>query len=435
MSHVAPVTLQEAQAYVHGLEMLGMRLGLNRVRALADALGDPQDAYRTIHVVGTNGKSSSTRFMAAVLKEHGYRVGAYVSPHLVSLAERQIVDGMPSADEEFYSLVARVMPVAAEVEHAFPEGERLTQFEVLTATAFLYFKEMGCEVAVIEAGLGGRWDATSIIHSEVQVVTSIGLEHTAQLGETVLAILEEKAAVIPLGGKVMAGALEPIVKARLGEICAERKAVVRFLDDEVSLLSGRQQAGFDVFGAEDIYTDLRLGVLGRYQRSNAAVAVGALELFLGQALEIDSLRRGLKETVVPGRLEVLSEQPLCILDGAHNPSGMAEMVKSLDHILDRRRLIGVVSILRDKGAVEMLNDLAPRCDILFVTQNSNPRSYSAEELARLLEDLDHKPEVFVDSDSRSALKSAYKLATSNQVVLVTGSLYLISDLKRSLVRL
>lgn len=170
----------------------------------------------------------------------------------------------------------------------------------------------------------------------------------------------------------MAGALEPIVKARLGEICAERKAVVRFLDDEVSLLSGRQQAGFDVFGAEDIYTDLRLGVLGRYQRSNAAVAVGALELFLGQALEIDSLRRGLKETVVPGRLEVLSEQPLCILDGAHNPSGMAEMVKSLDHILDRRRLIGVVSILRDKGAVEMLNDLAPRCDILFVTQNSNP---------------------------------------------------------------
>lgn len=423
---------EEARAYVHHLEMLGMRLGLDRVRALTTALGDPQNGYRTIHVVGTNGKSSTARFMASVLREHGYRVGAYVSPHLVSLAERQMVDCVPSTDEEFYSLVARVMPVAAEVEKGLPPGERLTQFEVLTAVAFLYFKEKGCEVAVVEAGLGGRWDATSIIHSEVQVVTTIGLEHTEYLGNTPLAILEEKAAVIPRHGKVMAGVLDSPIRARLREICAEREAEVRFLDEEVSLLAGRHQAGFDVFGVEDIYADLRLGVLGRYQHSNAAVAVGALELFLGKALDVEALRRGLAETVVPGRLEVISRQPLCILDGAHNPPGMVEMVKSLDDILDRRRLIGVVSILRDKGALEMLRDLAPRCDILFVTQNSNPRSYAAAELAALVEAMEDGPEVFVDPDPRSALKSAYKLATSNQVVLVTGSLYLISDLKRAL---
>src|SRR5665648_962318 len=170
------ISLDQAREYVSGLEMFGMRLGLDRVRALAARLGDPQKAYRTIHVVGTNGKSSTTRFIAAILREHGLRVGAYVSPHLVSLAERQLVDGVASTDEEFYSLVARIMPVAAEVEAGFKKGEVLTQFEVVTVAAYLHFKESKVDVAVVEAGLGGRWDATSIIESDVQVITTIALE-------------------------------------------------------------------------------------------------------------------------------------------------------------------------------------------------------------------------------------------------------------------
>ncbi len=432
--NVAIPTLEEARAYISSLEMLGMRLGLDRVRALAAALGDPQLAYRTVHVVGTNGKSSTTRFISSILKEHGLKVGTYVSPHLVSLAERQMIDGVPTSDEEFYGLVARIMPVVTAVEASLPQGETLTQFEVLTAVAFLHFKEQGCDVAVMEAGLGGRWDATSIIQSEVQVVTTIGLEHTELLGETTLAILEEKAAVIPAGGKVMAGTLDEPVMARLKAICDERGAVMRVLGEDVSLLADLGQEGFDIFGVEDYYSTLHLSVLGTYQRSNAAVAVGAAELFLARALDPEALRRGLLSTQVPGRLEVISTHPLCILDGAHNPSGMAEMVRSLDRILDRRRLIGVVSILRDKGAEEMLRDLAPRCDILLVTQNSNPRSQSAEALAALVQALENAPEVFIDPDPRSALMSAYRLATSNQVVLVTGSLYLIADLKRALGR-
>ncbi|MCJ7797076.1 MAG: bifunctional folylpolyglutamate synthase/dihydrofolate synthase [Thermoleophilia bacterium] len=425
-------TVEEAQAYITGLEMLGTRLGLDRVRALAHELGDPQLAYRTVHVVGTNGKSSTTRFIASILRAHGLKVGAYVSPHLVSLAERQLVDGVPTSDHEFYQLVARIMPVAAALEAGFPEGERLTQFEVLTAAAFLHFKEKRCDATVIEAGLGGRWDATSIIRSDVQVVTTIGLEHTELLGETALAILEEKAAVIPPGGTVMAGSLDEPVRARLVDICTERAAGLRLFGEDVSLLADPSQETFDVFGADDFYANLRLSVLGSYQRTNAAVSIGAAELFTGGALDHAALRSALLETRVPGRLEVISAQPLCILDGAHNPSGMAEMVRSLDRILERRRVIGVVSILRDKGAVEMLRDLAPRCDILFVTENSNPRSYAAEELAALLEDIEKGPEVFIDRDARSALMSAYKLANSNQVILVTGSLYLISDLKRLL---
>jgi dihydrofolate synthase/folylpolyglutamate synthase len=419
--------------YVNGLERLGMRLGLERVTKLVEALGSPQEAYRTIHVVGTNGKSSTTRFISTLLEFLGLKVGAYVSPHLVSLAERQMVDSIPSTNEEFCDLVARIRPVAEELELAFPRGESLTQFEVLTAAALLYFKERGCDVAVIEAGLGGRLDATAVISSEVQVLTSIGREHTELLGDTPSAILREKAAVIPRQGKVVAGLLDPELKAELKGICSARGAACYFLGDELVVLADPRAETFDVFGLYGCYTDLRLKVLGSYQRANAAVAVAAVELFNGAELDAASVRAALASTAVPGRLEIISTQPLCIFDGSHNPPGMEETMHSLDQILERRRLIAVVSILSDKEASEMMRHLAPRCDIIFATQSSSPRALPADELAAMVSELGKGPEVFIDPDPRSAIVSAYRLATSNQVVLVTGSLTLISDLKRRLV--
>jgi len=423
---------EESWAYVESLERLGTRLGLERVAKLVEALGSPQKAYRTIHVVGTNGKSSTTRFVSSLLEGQGLRVGAYVSPHLISLAERQMVNSAPSTDEEFCSLVARIRPVAEEAARTFGPGESLTQFEILTAAAFVYFKDQRCDVAVIEAGLGGRLDATAVISSEVQIITSIGREHTQLLGDTTSAILREKAAVIPNGGRVVAGALEPGLKAELKELCALKQAQCFFLGDEVVVLADPRAESFDVFGLYGCYTDLRLKVLGSYQRANAAVSVAAVELFNGGELDGDVVRAALASTGVPGRLEVIGTQPLCIFDGSHNPSGMEETIRSLDQILDRRRVIAVVSILRDKEASEMVRHLAPRCDIIFATQSSSPRALTADELARIIGELGRGPEVFVDPDPRSAMISAYRLAISNQVVLVTGSLALISDLKREL---
>ncbi|MFH0916902.1 MAG: folylpolyglutamate synthase/dihydrofolate synthase family protein [bacterium] len=423
---------EEVWAYVNGLERLGVRLGLARVSKLVEALGSPQEAYRTIHVVGTNGKSSTTRFISSLLETQGLKVGAYVSPHLVSLAERQMVDSIPSTEEEFCDLVARIRPVAEKLERTFPSGESLTQFEVLTAAAFLYFKERGCDVAVIEAGLGGRLDATAVIASEVQVLTSIGREHTELLGDTPSAILREKAAVIPSKGQVAVGSLDPELKAELKEICAGREAACYFLGDELVILADPRAESFDVFGLYGCYTDLRLKVLGSYQRANAAVAVAAVELLNGAELDGGSVRAALASTEIPGRLEIISTQPLCIFDGSHNPPGMEETMRSLDQILERRRLIAVISILRDKEALEMMRHLAPRCDIIFATQSSSPRALTADELAEIVSQLGKGPEVFVDPNPHSAMVSAYRLATSNQVVLVTGSLALISDLKRGL---
>ena len=423
---------EEVWSYIQSLERLGTRLGLERVTKLVHVLGDPQDAYRTIHVVGTNGKTSTTRFISALLETHGLRTGSYISPHLVSLAERQMIDSVRMGDDEFCALVQRVRSAVPEVEAQLPAGETLTQFEVLTAAALLYFKEQKCDVAVIEAGLGGRLDATSVIHSEVQVVTTIGMEHTELLGNTLSAILQEKAAVIPQGGKVVAGHLAPEVNAELREICAGRGAEARFLDDDIVVLAESRGESFDIFGLHGCYTDLRLSVLGSYQRANAALAVAAVELFLDRELDPAATREALLSTKVPGRLEVISAQPLCIFDGSHNPPGMFETMRSLEQMLMRRRLIAVVSILRDKDAEGMIRFLAPHCDIIFATENSSPRSLSADELAAIISGVDDDAEVFVDPDPRSAMVSAYRLASSNQVVLVIGSLALISDLKRSL---
>ena len=423
---------EEVWEYINGLERLGWRLGLERVTRLVEELGSPHKAYRTIHVVGTNGKSSTTRFISSLLETQGLTVGAYVSPHLISLAERQLIDSVPSTDDEFCDVVARVRPVVERLESTFSDGDRLTQFEVLTAAAFLYFKEKECDVAVIEAGLGGRLDATSVISSEVQVVTTIGREHTELLGDTLSAILKEKAAVIPQNGKVVAGTLEPEVKAELKEICASKDARCHFLGDDFVILADPRAVTFDVFGLYSCYTDVRLKVLGSYQRANAAVAVAAAELFNGAELDGEAVQQALGTTVVPGRLEVISTQPLCIFDGSHNPPGMEETMRSLEQILERRRLIAVVSILADKEAAEMVQHLVPHCDIIFATQSSSPRALPADELAAIISGVGKGPEVFVDPDPRSAMVSAYRLATSNQVVLVTGSFTLISDLKRGL---
>ena len=423
---------QEVWKYVNGLERLGTHLGLERVTQLVEALGSPHTAYRTIHVVGTNGKSSTTRFISALLEGQGFKVGAYVSPHLISLAERQMVNSVPSSEEEFCDVVSRVRPEVERLNATFPPGDELTQFEVLTAAAFLYFKEQGCDIAVIEAGLGGRLDATSVISSEVQVLTTIGREHIELLGDTESAILREKAAVIPRRGHVAVGLLSPDLKAEMRDICGAQEADCRFLGDDFVVLADPRGETFDVFGVYGCYTDVRLRVLGSYQRANAAVAVAAVELLVRSELDVAIVRAALSSTQVPGRLEIISTQPLCIFDGSHNPPGMAETMHSLDLILERRRLIAVVSVLRDKEALQMMRHLVPRCDIIFATQSSSSRALTADELAGIIGNAGKGPEIFVDPDPRSAMISAYRLATSNQVILVTGSLTLISDLKREL---
>lgn len=422
----------EVEAYLEKLDRLGVKPGLVRVKKLLNALGNPEKRLKIIHIVGTNGKSSTARMVGAILGAHGLKAGVYISPHLVSFCERYVINSKEITEQRFAKLIMEVKEKADEVDRRAKSSGPLTQFEVLTAAAFLYFHQQKVDVAVIEAGLGGRYDATNVTKTRVQVLTNVELEHTDLLGDTITAIVREKTAVIPDKGTVVLGNLSEEALTEARRICARKKAKTTTLGEEFSLLKGRGEK-FDVWTAKGQYSDLSLNLLGQHQRTNCAVAVQTAELFYKKALDEKKLRRALPRITMPARLEIISEKPLVILDGAHNPSGIEGLLESLEEFVRGKRIIGVVSILSDKDAAKMLERLLEFCDILFITENSNPRCAPAQELAKLPVVEESNVQTFVARDNQSALESAFKLASIGDVILVTGSLYLLADMKRRMI--
>ena len=357
-----------AVEFVESLSPWPAEFGLERIKALLGRLGDPQLRYPSIHIVGTNGKTTTSRMTEALLAGEGLYVGAYTSPHVGGWAERIRVGGKST---DFEAAVERVRRAAEEVE--------ATQFEVLTAAALLEFAEQNVDVAVVEAGLGGRYDATNVLRSPVQVLTNVGLDHTQVLGETREQIAIEKLAVVRPGSTVILG--EP-----------EWEELARANGAAVVVVTGR---------------------------SNIACAVAAAESFLGRPVDPSPAR----ELRLPGRLlERRGESPLEIWDGAHNPNGVGYLLGRLPS----RRYVVACSILEDKDAETMLGGLGAVGDVLVATRSSNPRSLAAEELARIAARFFDQVEVV--TDPAPALERARSVAGPDGAVLVTGSLYLLDDL-------
>jgi dihydrofolate synthase/folylpolyglutamate synthase len=403
------VTPDDAERYLLSLELFGMRFGLDRMQRLMTALGHPQRRFASIHVVGTNGKSSTVRMIAAILSRHGLHTGAYLSPHLVSFGERIRIDDTDLEPAAFASAVQRAAHAAQLVDRSLGPDDRVTQFEALTAAAYWELAHRGVEVAVIEAGLGGRYDATNVIPSRVQVLTSIGLEHTRWLGPTITDIASEKLDVVQPGGTLVLGdRLHPDALKVAREVAAQRGARL-------------VQAGSD--------PGVQVGALGSFQRRNFALARAAAEAYLGE-LDEQALAAAATEIRVPGRLQIVGEDPLTLVDGAHNPEGMAALAESLpDIVAGRDRVVAVVSVLDDKDAAGMLGSLAPQCHALIFTSSHNPRALPPPTLQSLARQL-HGPPSEVVRDPRAAVLRARELAGPDGVVLATGSIYLVADLVR-----
>jgi len=430
-------------AYLEALAAFGMRPGLERVSALLESLGRPQDAYRVIHVVGTNGKSSTTRYCEALLRAHGARAGAYLSPHISGWTERVVVDGRPVDEALFATCVEAVRTATA----ALPEevGET-TQFEVLTVAALLAMAESGVEAAALEAGLGGRLDATNVVAAPVVVLTNIALEHTQVLGGTRELIFAEKAAVIK-GGEVVFGGLDGL-EEEARRVCSAAGARPHFLRDEAPAGGGDalppgdlRVAGFPrdfrvtlaVGGAREEWAGLRVPTPALYQVVNAGLAVAAVRLLLGR-LDETAAREALAVTAVPGRLQTVGERPLVLADGAHNPDGVRALARSLAAVAVPRPTVGVLAIMGDKGYDEMLERFLPLLDAVVCTRAGESRSLTAEELAAALRAAAVRlgrelPEVRVATDPHEALALARRLAGADGSVLVGGSLYLLEDLR------
>ena len=415
---------ERAERHLRSLELFGMRFGLDRMRRLMTVLDSPERRWRSIHVVGTNGKSSTTRMTAAILERHGLATGAYLSPHLVSYTERVQIGERDLSMHAFAAAVARAAWAAERVNRTLADDDHVTQFELLTAAAFWALAEHGVEVAVIEAGLGGRYDATAVIESTVTALTSVGLEHTRWLGPTVRDIAAEKLAV-----------LRPRTTLALGvDLDADALALARSVAQErdarivVASLGGAQGSAEEGRAGAEVEPQLARGA---FQRRNFALARAAAEAYLraeGIAPREDAVREAAASTAVPGRLEVIAESPLTILDGAHNPDAVAALVEALPELLGARELGLVMGVLEDKDAASMLRRLLPLCARAWFTAPPSARALSPAALQSLARQLDFE-ETVCEPQPRRALEQAqaWARARGTAAVLVTGSVYLAGD--------
>jgi dihydrofolate synthase/folylpolyglutamate synthase len=405
-------TAAEAERYLLCREQFGMRFGLDRIRRLLNVLELPQMPFPSIHIVGTNGKSSTTRMTAALLEREGIRTGCFTSPHLLSYRERIRIGERDIAPERFAAAVARIVRAAELVDRSQADADdRVTQFEMLTAVALCEFAEAGIDAAVIEAGLGGRFDATNAIDSRVAVLTNVGLEHTRWLGPTVTDIAREKLDVVRPGATLVIGAqLDPEALAVAEEVVADRAAI---------LIRAAQDAG--------VGDSLR--ARGAYQQLNFAVACAAAEAFIGRAPDPAGVLEAARSVVVPGRFEVHEGTPVVLFDGAHNEGGIEALVASLPEFVAGRKLVTLVSILDDKDAGSMLRRLLGPSDALVCTSCTSPRSLPSATLASLAGQISSVPTV-IEPEPYQALERARTIAGEHGVVLVTGSIYLVSDLLR-----
>ena len=416
------MTYSSAVAYLYRLQKHGIKLGLETMKALMARLGMPQTKYRVLHIAGTNGKGSTAAMTAAILQAAGYRVGLYTSPHLVEFRERIRVNGEMISESQVAELTEQLQTLCQ------PDLSP-TFFEYTTAMAFQHFAESGVEVAVVEVGLGGRFDATNVVTPVACVVTTISLDHQEHLGNTCSAIAFEKAGIIKPGVPVMVGRLDDDAWRTIEQVASERQAAVFRLNEDFCT-EGEEPQQFSYRGLGLCYDGLTCALEGRHQLDNAACALALLGAVAPQGIAVtaEAVREGLRAVNWAGRLETADRHPTVFLDGAHNPAAataLADFLTRADRSHPSRSVVLVLGMMRDKdhrGFVEPLRGLV---DEVVLTQADLPRSATAQELRVSTGDL--LPRLHVVPSLSDAMTLARQLATSDGLVCVTGSLMLVGE--------
>jgi dihydrofolate synthase/folylpolyglutamate synthase len=417
-----------------------------RITALLDLLGNPQRAYPSVHLTGTNGKTSTARMVDALLRGFGLRVGRYTSPHLDSITERIGVDGEALSAEQFAAAYDDVAPYAEFLDSK--GGDPLTYFELTTAMAFAAFAEAPVDAAVVEVGLGGAWDATNVVEAPVAVITPIDLDHTQVLGDTIAAIATEKAGIVHSGATLISAVQQPDAAEPLLRRAAEVGAAVAREGLEFGVIARDVAVGGQMLtlqGLGGVYEEIFLPLHGAHQAQNAAMALAAVEAFLGggpdRPLDIDAVRAGFAQVSSPGRLERVRSSPTVLLDAAHNPAGMRALAEALTEEFSFGRLVAVLAVLDDKDARTMLEVLEPVVDAVVITRNSSPRSLDPDALAAIAVEVLGADRVDVAPRFDDALDAAVQLAEEDtegplggQGVIVTGSVVTVADARRLLRR-
>ncbi len=414
---------------------------LDRVRRVLELLGDPHRAYRSVHVTGTNGKSSTARVVERLVREHGLRTGLFTSPHLTSVTERIQVDGEPLSARRFVEVWEDVAPYVGVVDRESQEagGPRLSFFEVLTVMALAAFADAPVDVAVVEVGLGGTWDSTNVVDGEVAVVTPVAHDHERWLGSTLEEIAANKAGIVKDGATVVVAEQEPEVLEVV--LDRARRVGARALQEGVDLEVAQRHVAvggqlLDLRTPAALYTEVFLPLHGAHQAHNALLGLTAVETLLGgRSLDGALVEAAFADVTSPGRLEVVRSSPAVLVDAAHNAAGAEALVAALDEAFDFRHLVGVVGIMGDKDAEALLAALEPVLAEVVVTRNSSERSADVTELAELAADVFGEDRVRSTERLDEALQIAVDLAEAADPVgvgtgtgvLVTGSVVTVAD--------
>lgn len=408
--------------YLTHLKSKGINLDLGPVSRLLRRLGNPHKNYRTVLVGGSNGKGSVAAMISSILTTGGFTVGLYTSPHLIDFRERICVNNRMIEQDDLWHIIDQVRNVVTE---------DVTYFEFATAAAFLQFYRRKVDVAVLEVGMGGRLDATNVVDSDVSVITNVSLEHQRYLGGDLDSIAREKGGIIKRNGVCLTAAKQAAVTKTLEHICRERQSRLYRLGKEIRVR--RSKGGtFSYNGISKTYKNLSIPLMGRHQVDNAALALAALEILgnKGYSPTEETIVHGLREVRWEGRLELLIDNPRLVVDGAHNPAAVSVLYHTLKNDFTYDRLILVFGVLNDKNYGAMLRKLAPLADVIIITRPKEGRALQPDVLSRAAHHYNRNVEII--DDSRKALLTAVRRARGNDLICVTGSLYLVGEIKQAI---
>lgn len=414
---------------------------LDRVRRVCDLLGEPQRAFRVVHLTGTNGKTSTSRMVERLLREHGLRTGRFTSPHLTSVTERIAIDGEPVSAERFVELWQDVAPYVhmVDTESLAAGGPRMSFFEVLTVMALAAFADAPVDVAVVEVGMGGVWDATNVVDADVAVVTPVARDHERWLGHALVDIAGEKSGIIKDGCTLVLAEQREEVDGLMLAAAAERGARVLREGVDLEVVARQVAVGgqvLDLRTSGGLYTGIPLPLHGEHQAHNALLALSATEALLrsGGALSAEVVEAAFADATSPGRLEVVRSSPTVLVDAAHNPAGVDALVAAVQEAFAFGRLVGVVGVMEDKDAEQILAGLEPLLDEVVVTRSSSMRSLDVEELERVAVEVFGPDRVHAAERLDAAVNRAVELAEGANEgaltaagVLVTGSVVLAAE--------
>ena len=412
-------------AYLDSLNVDTMRFGLTAITDLLSRLGNPQNSYKIILIAGTNGKGSTAAMTSSILCSAGYKVGLYTSPHLVDVRERIVINGKKISLKEFNRTIAYVKDKKEQL---------VTYFEFLTAVAYVYFQRQKVDIAVLEVGLGGRLDATNVCKPMVSIITNIAFDHIDYLGNTLDSIAREKAGIIKQKGVCITAAKQKKVLEVLKNVCLRRRAKLYCLNSDIKIK--KQKDGFlNYQGLYRNLKNLKIPLQGDHQLSNAALALAAIELCSKKGFNIadTAIYAGLKNTHWEARLEVLQNQPLFLLDGAHNPAGISVLCRSLKKDFSYRRLILIFGALADKDYSQMLQKIVPLASIIILTQLKTKRAVPVNDIMETVKKMGYP--AIVTENVKQAIERAQALAKKQDLICATGSFYLAGEVKQAFPKL